>query len=375
MMQDDSNGESSFTFVERKLEGISLVDNAMRQEVSSSASLVPVTMSTPAYGNVEPPSALPSFIGSPSLVPSESSSSASTFPAENSPPPHSLTDSSSAYNPAASAFYPKTFSPVIPASKGSDASLSTVDSAQEADPSGVSSQLLGWVKGAVGGSAGILSRVTEKAKSSMNSMITTLDPQMKEFLYSGGAVDVIVASDKEVKVSPVREAFQAVFGKATVTGFQVNTSTSAAAQPVGFAAGVKAAEERISAVRSIPNIPPEQTVLAVENFLVEIGENKWFDVGVLVLSDPARGITLETFTQLTPVPAAVVALAQEDTPAEYPLRWSGLSVTIGSIMANNLQVPHSEWHQALSGVSRREMILLSAKVLAGLYKSSVGPIL
>lgn len=49
----------------------------------------------------------------------------------------------------------------------------------------------------------------------------------------------------------------------------------AAAQPVGFAAGVKAAEERISAVRSAHNIPPEQTVLAVENFLVEIGENKY----------------------------------------------------------------------------------------------------
>lgn len=31
MMQDDSNGEASFEFVERKLEGISLVDNAVRQ--------------------------------------------------------------------------------------------------------------------------------------------------------------------------------------------------------------------------------------------------------------------------------------------------------------------------------------------------------
>lgn len=57
-------------------------------------------------------------------------------------------------------------------------------------------------------------------------------------------------------------------------GLQVNTSSAAAAQPIGFAAGVKAAEERISAVRSAHNIPPEQAVLSVENFLVEIGENK-----------------------------------------------------------------------------------------------------
>ena len=34
---------------------------------------------------------------------------------------------------------------------------------------------------------------------------------------SGGDVEIFVASDKEVKVSSIREAFQTVFGKATVT--------------------------------------------------------------------------------------------------------------------------------------------------------------
>ena len=56
------------------------------------------------------------------------------------------------------------------------------------------------------------------------------------------------------------------------------------------------------------------------------------------MKDPGREISLQTFTQLTPIPAAVVALAQEDTPSDYPLRWSGLAVTIGSLMARNLQV-------------------------------------
>lgn len=41
---------------------------------------------------------------------------------------------------------------------------------------------------------------------------------------------------------------------------------------------------------------------------------------------------------MTPVPATVVALAQEDTPHDYPLKWSGYSVTIGGLMARNLQV-------------------------------------
>jgi hypothetical protein len=37
------------------------------------------------------------------------------------------------------------------------------------------------------------------------------------FPDSGGDVDVVVASDKEVKLSAIREAFQSVFGKATVS--------------------------------------------------------------------------------------------------------------------------------------------------------------
>lgn len=41
--------------------------------------------------------------------------------------------------------------------------------------------LFGWMKGAVA-TGGILSKVAEKAKSSVDSMITTLDPQMREFI-------------------------------------------------------------------------------------------------------------------------------------------------------------------------------------------------
>lgn len=57
-----------------------------------------------------------------------------------------------------------------------------------------------------------------------------------------------------------------------------------------------------------------------------------------MLKDPGQEINLQTFTQLTPVPAAMVALAQDDTPSDYPLLCSGLAVTIGSLMAQNLEV-------------------------------------
>ena len=63
-----------------------------------------------------------------------------------------------------------------------------------------------------------MSKVVEKTKTMSENVITTLDPQMKEFIKSGGDIEVVVASDKEGKVGPVREAFQEVFGQATVYG-------------------------------------------------------------------------------------------------------------------------------------------------------------
>lgn len=50
-------------------------------------------------------------------------------------------------------------------------------------------------------------------------------------------MDIVVTSDKEVKVAAVRDAFQEVFGLAMVTGEE--SQSNIAPQPVGYAAGVK----------------------------------------------------------------------------------------------------------------------------------------
>ncbi|XP_016301125.1 protein PRRC1-like [Sinocyclocheilus anshuiensis] len=64
---------------------------------------------------------------------------------------------------------------------------------------------------------------------------------------SGGDMDVVVTSDKEVKVAAVRDAFQEVFGLAMVTGEA--DQSNIAPQPLGYAAGVKGAQERIDSLR------------------------------------------------------------------------------------------------------------------------------
>ena len=47
------------------------------------------------------------------------------------------------------------------------------------------SGMFGWVKG-----SGFLSKVVERTKTVTENVITTLDPQMKEFIHSGGDIEV-----------------------------------------------------------------------------------------------------------------------------------------------------------------------------------------
>lgn len=50
-------------------------------------------------------------------------------------------------------------------------------------------------------------------------------------------MDIVVTSNKEVKVAAVRDAFQEVFGLAVVVGEAGQSNI--APQPVGYAAGLK----------------------------------------------------------------------------------------------------------------------------------------
>ncbi|CAG2184189.1 unnamed protein product [Oppiella nova] len=116
--------------------------------------------------------------------------------------------------------------------------------------------------------------MAEKAKNSVDTMITTLDPGMKEIIYSGGDINVIVTTDKEAKICPIREAFQKVFGRATVNGLS-SQPLSIASQPIGFDNGLKAAKERIQALRmNTSSIPQNQVIVSIENFIVDISDDK-----------------------------------------------------------------------------------------------------
>ncbi|XP_038072140.1 protein PRRC1-like [Patiria miniata] len=221
--------------------------------------------------------------------------------------------------------------------------------------------------GLIGWGSSFMKKMVEKTKSSVDSMITTLDPGMAPIIKSGGDIHVVVASDKEVKVAAIRDAFQKVFGRATVVGKP--SQPNIAPQPEGYAAGSKGTQERIDNLRRNGFVDETQTVVSIENFIVELLPEKWYDIGCVLLQDPVHNITLETFTQATPVPLDLVTSAQAMTPPDYTLRWSGLAVTIGEVVERDIPgVNRGDWHVALTGVSRRDMIYSTALALAGMYQ-------
>ncbi|XP_040271913.1 protein PRRC1 [Bufo bufo] len=228
----------------------------------------------------------------------------------------------------------------------------------------------GFFKGVAGNP--MVKSVLDKTKHSVESVITTLDPGMAPYIRSGGELDLVVTSKKEVKVAAVRDAFQEVFGMALVTG--EDGQSNIAPQPVGYAAGLKGAQERIDSLRRSGMIHEKQPAVSVENFIAELLPDKWFDIGCVIFDDPVHGIRLEVFTQATPVPLEFVQQAQNLTPQDYNLRWSGLSVTVGEVLERSLpHVSRTDWHMAFTGMSRKQMIYSAAKALAGMYKQRLPP--
>lgn len=191
--------------------------------MSSSASLLPSpgvsVSSVPSGGNilsvVQPPSTLPSFIAHPAISPASTASLSSTTildptsttvpsfiqtsqntPATSATNLNEIKNTAEVSSSSTDVFYPTQFrlliiaydivdfislfyfSAAIPPSKGIKHGMDQVPIGNlSADNGG----FMDWMRGAVS-TGGILSKVAEKAKNSVDSMITTLDPQMREFI-------------------------------------------------------------------------------------------------------------------------------------------------------------------------------------------------
>ncbi|CAH1169804.1 unnamed protein product [Phaedon cochleariae] len=355
MLQEDSNGESSFE----------IVHDTSEKTGSTSTVSSGFSMSSPPgnlLANVPPPATLPDFKVWPTAapeakpafadVPTVGVTSVPQIPAVRSQP--TLNNVNPLPLPENEQFPRTQFSAAIPPSKGIQLGPTLHHKANEKDVPG---GFMGYFKEAFT-SGGVLSKMAEKAKSSVDSIITTLDPQMSEYIYSEGETEVTVISDNEDEVGAIREAFHSVFGKAWVNGIKLNIPGKRS-QAIGFESGRRNAEENIKQSMKYRNTP----TVAMENILIQ-ENNEWFDLTILVLKDMEKQITVQTFSQATPVP---VEEFLKNVTSEMP---ETQSLSVEEKLAIFAQA-RSNWQQHISGVSRKEVIFLAAKTLVRLYKNKL----
>ncbi|XP_019881420.1 protein PRRC1-like isoform X2 [Aethina tumida] len=355
MLQEDSNGENSFEIIEKKTGDLSI-----KSEITDSLSSISSAYSIPSpvvssmvnagstgnlLSNVAPPTSLPDFTIWPSPTTSNVTSSVTTQPQPSTLDMKPI--------PSASSQFPTTqFSAAIPPSKGIRTISQPIEGNQGESGGG---GFMGLVKEAFS-SGGVLSKMAEKAKSSVDSIITTLDPQMSEYIYSSGDTEVTVTSEVEEEVAAVREAFHSVFGKAWINGIKLNmpVKTSVA---IGFEEGWKNASEKIDYSLKYRNTP----TISIENILFQ-EKNDWYDVNLLLLRDVERQITVKTFSQATPLPLDQILSEIDSEGSQYK------DMELPQKLAVHLKNKPG-WEQNITGFNKKEVLVLAAKTLIRVYKS------
>lgn len=246
----------------------------------------------------------------------------------------------------------------------------------------------------------IINQIAEKAKNSVDSVITVLDPGMREYLYSGGNINIIVISDSNNLISPIREAFQCVFGRATVSSAKNNSLEIATDHPVklarGFDEAIIVAQERIKKLRlDTNNVPQNQVIIAVQPSLVSVvnktagskvtnglrlDENllpRWFLTYCMVIEDPVLGATMNSYSQFIPIDSETIAIAEGvNFPEDFKDRHLGFAESIGNLMKTRLNLlpkdqsenQDNEWIENWSGLNLTQVIHELGISLAHLYR-------
>lgn len=236
--------------------------------------------------------------------------------------------------------------------------------------------LFDWFKG------DILNHIAEKARNSVDQIITVLDPGMKEYLYSGGNINILVISQTQEQIPPIRDAFQNVFGRATVIAARYEPPEAANDNPVklanSFESAICIAKERIAKLRADTNkIPQNQVVIALQPTIVCLDYSNFKDACnlspkrfltyCLILEDPVLSLTIHSYSQFIPIDEG-----SEDSLLKSKLE-NGFSKSMDELMAEKLNSKPAEaeaddWLNNWIGLSETELIHNLSMTIGNNYK-------
>jgi hypothetical protein len=165
----------------------------------------------------------------------------------------------------------------------------------------------------------------------VEKVITTIDPQMKEFIHPANQAFLLVTSHVQLSHA-IRESFtNAGFSKITINLLDINqlsqNVTQFAPQIVGFPCALQSVREKLDS--SLGYMQQTNCVcLSFQDFLVEITTDNWFEMAVIMLKDKVNNIELIVYTEAIPISLEDIDQLRQLTSNDYPLKWSGFAVRL-----------------------------------------------
>ena len=226
----------------------------------------------------------------------------------------------------------------------------------------------------------IINQIAERTKNTVDSVITTLDPGMKEYLYSGGNINIIVISDSTTSISPIRNSFQSVFGRATVSAASSATSQFQIKLACGLQEARMVAKERISILRSdTSKVAQNQVILVLQPTLVDwstitsmVCEGEWFLTYCMFIEDPVLGLFISSFSQFIPIDSDIIVAAKETKfPEDFQHNHLGFAISIDELMSSKINLnaqDNCSWMRTWTSLDETQVIDHLSFTLANQYK-------